>query len=215
MKNYRERPKHFRSDNTLFLIQNPIGLTQEVLDQLLQSSKQGSIISFEHLFRGRRQALIVFGPSQALAPFKDALSLLELNDYTEKFTSKLEGVEVWEMVGKNLQEAQTTKAHLSIDGNLDLTEGEQFWWQIVLQPGSQNYVIRAVLLLQNDKRASSLHLHLSSQLSNLGVIPLPRSHQKSSMVDFYKERSLGPQDLTGLGAKLEPAEILYLLKIFN
>lgn len=216
MKNYRERPQHFRTDSTLYLIQNPINLTESLLSQLLQSAKNNnSILSFERLFRGKRQALIVFGPSSLLADYKESLSLLELNDYTEKFTSKLEGVQVWEMIGKDLKSSASTHAQLPIANNLELLEDEQFWWQIATQPGSGDYIIRAVLLLQNDQKASSLHTHLLSQLSNLSLISYPRSHQKQQMVDFYKDRSLGPLEKSGIESKIEPNELLYLLKIFN
>lgn len=212
MKNYRQRPHHFRTDSGVFLVQNPTLFNQELLENLMESAKsQGIIISFERLFKGNKNALVLFGPSGFLSAYKGPLLLLELDDYSQKFTQDTQGLLVWEMITRDLPQ---NPIHISVQDNLDLAPHEQFWWQIILQPSSGEYVIRAVVLAQNDKRAASLHSHLATQLESASLIPLPRTNKRAGMVGFYKDRALGQKDLLGHTDNLGAKEVLFLLKLF-
>lgn len=119
----------------LFLIRNPQALTPQVIDLIHRSVlKTGSLISLEKLFKGEKRALVIFAPNslmKSLAP----LSLLELEEYNDDVA--LDNTFSFEVGSKDSALFHLTNTPSISKHMPKLSDGEQIWWQIILQPTSQ------------------------------------------------------------------------------
>lgn len=220
MRDYQEVPEKKLQYST-FLIQNPDNFKAEVLDNLHQLIKRGETISLERLFKGDKSALVIFGPKEILQQFSN-LNLLELEDYT---AVKIEDLAAWELTLKNHQEVVS----YIFNQMPSLETQEQFWWQIVLQANSKNYLadltdrlrgvqltsedkvyraqIRAVLVAPSEQRRKKLKVLLENLSDNL--IKIPRPFTSAQIFEFYTSRSFTPASF-GVSI-LNSAQILTLL----
>ncbi len=187
MNDYREAPPASVS-YSLFLVGNPGGLTTNVIHELHQAViKDKFTLSFERLFKGLKRALVIFGPAEVLLPFKEALGLTEIEDYSNKVS---EYMRAWE-VGK--KQKGEPAVNLSILGYIPgLLETEEFWWQIVTKPEKDSFrsTIRAVFKTDRQERLTSLSEELSRIGKGEGLAQIPEAYSSGQVVKFYRERSL-------------------------
>ena len=78
MRDYYDLPEKDKN-YSLFLIRNPLGLTNETFSKLL---KETEVISFERLFRDSRSAIVLYAPTLLLEKFPE-FKPLEIEDYTK------------------------------------------------------------------------------------------------------------------------------------
>ena len=188
MSDYREQPQNTAALYSLFLIGKTQALTLELMTQLYQAALAGrTILSLERLFKGSKRALVVFGPRQLLHQHKETLGLVELEDYSRIVKGE---ISAWEMSRKNNDKKAET-----INFAVPLMEGEECWWQLVLQsvPGSEpafKSTIRMVVKAADKNAVQSLQEKLSEAFNKAGLILMPQAYSSQQLVKFYQERSL-------------------------
>ena len=162
MKDFTETPI---GDNALYLIRNKHKFS-EALQTILQQMQNSSLsISFERLFKGKKSALVVFGPKKLLEKLVPILDLIELEDYTDVDKGQ---VTAWEV--KALEKPKSLP---------ELDENEHFWWQLILW-GNLNAQSRCILVSNNADKKKALDQ----------ILPrLPKAFSNEQMLDFYKKRS--------------------------
>ncbi|MDO8573936.1 MAG: hypothetical protein Q7R77_04250 [Candidatus Daviesbacteria bacterium] len=211
MRDYREMPLKSKEEYALFLIRSTENLTAKTLSDIREHIvKDGLIISFERLFKGKRAALTIFGPKWVLKKFTDSLALLELEDYSLKLNDT--DVHLWEMgsKSKDLKEQISPEIFKNLPS---LGEEEQFLWQVVLGakgdklPVFQSQIRAAVYAKDSARRRDLVQLFQNISTGELIKVPKPFSHEQ--MMSFYRLRSLG-KDSEGL--LLYPEKILKLIK---
>lgn len=181
MKDFSETPGNLNTQYSLFLIRNPAALTVELLKTFWdQLSKEARVISLERLFKGKKSALVIFGPKNLLVNQGANLNLLELEDYTNVEEQKVTAWEVRVRVIENL-----------FNFLPDLNPDEQFWWQVVLQPKGKEFKsqVRAAILSGSSDRRKSL----AASLENLGegkAIKMPRPLTSTQILESYRKRQL-------------------------
>jgi hypothetical protein len=227
---------------SLFLIRNPKALTESFLQQLYnQALAERSIVSLERLFKGPKQALVVSGPTDLFKPYIEAFDLLELEDYSKRVSSDQlpDSVLGWEVgTKKNGQVSLNIQDIITQMPTLD--DGEEFWWQIVLQPVAGNLeqtfrqvsgvlvgggaatkkvegqpmfqsVVRAVVWAKGKKRAETLQNELTKIGSEEGLARLPQIYSSSQIVKFYQDRALHQFGVQAMPLNLTVTEVLSLL----
>lgn len=219
MRDYQEIPEK-KLQYSVFLIQNPAALNSEVLSSLFLLIKKGEIISLERLFKGNQSALVIFGPKPILQNLT-SLNLLELEDYTGVNDQE---VAAWEITLKDYKMVENIFNQVP-----EFESSEQFWWQIVLQTYSKNYLIefidrlrgvevsskdqtlqaqiRALLVVHSEDRRKKLKVSLENLSDKL--IKIPRPYTSLQLMEFYRKRSFTPASF-GVSI-LSPAEIPALL----
>jgi len=192
MKNYQEIPDALK-EYGIYLVKKPNFLTLQVLGMLLDLC-QGKLLSFERLFKGNLQVLVIFGPKKILSErFSEILGLLELEDYTRVSGDLI----AWE-VGRK----ETGEFAGDIFKNFPaLDEDEQFFWQVILN--GNHGQIRAVLFVQDIERKKIL----VSTLENIGgklLHKIPKPFTSAQIFENYRKRIFIPS----FGYKLTKEEIL-------
>ena len=206
MRDFVERPVNTGEEYGLFLIRSPDGLTVELLNSLhSQLVKKSRIISLEKLFKGRKSALVVFGPKKVLMPFGQNLNLLELEDYTKINNGHFH---IWEMGLKRFSKSFNGQVLTNMPA---FKEDEQFWWQLVLQNahrGPKKFAgqIRAVLSSSDPVRLKDLFQTLSERGD---LVKVPQAITSAQELAHFKERAIQP-GATHL-VSLNPEEIVPLL----
>lgn len=166
MKDYQEIPRP--SENSLYLIRNPAAFNEALIESLhAELVKTGSPISLERLFKGEKKAWVIFGPKKILQRF-EKLQLLELEDYT------------------NVSKEQVTSFEMELRKDQSfllapLSENEQFWLQIILQPEKEKNFkayFRVVIFVPDDRRRSKLSGTLKEGTGLLTYLPRPLSSDK-------------------------------------
>lgn len=182
----------------LFLIRASGGLNALFFNSIYNDLlSRKAVISFERLFRGKQSALVVFGVRKLLFPYIESLDLLELEDYTDV---KAQHVSAWE-VG--------IKENGKVFSNLpQLSETEQFWWQMILSSEFKPQ-IRAVVVSADTVRRNTLSQNLQ-KLAPEKVFKLPKAYSNTQILDFYKKRSISADNKN---PSLSPEELLRLLLI--
>lgn len=184
MKDFQEIPSQSGQNYSLFLIRNNEGVNQQFFNLLYADLlESNSSVSFERLFKGKKSALVVYGPSNLLNKYKQTLNLLELEDYTNVNIDK---TSAWEMGIKKIE--------ARILQNLpELSETDQFWWQVVTwikkdKADSFQTQIRAVVYTNDQARNKDL----TQTLQNLSIdqlVKTPKAFSNPQLMDFYKKRS--------------------------
>lgn len=211
MGDYRESSQETSAAYSLFLVGKPRAFTIELMVELYQSALAGrKILSLERLFRGSKRALVIFGPHQLLWQFREILGLVELEDYC--LVDRRE-FSTWEMGRKNNDQ----KVAGVVNFTASLAEGEEFWWQLVLQPalGSDpvfKATVRAAILAADKSAAQSLQKKFTAVGSEAGLVMLPQAYSGKQLAKFYQERSLSAApDPKGEALTLSVSEVIYLL----
>lgn len=178
MRNYQESLPVLVS--SLYLIRNPAAVNEEFAGKLYQElNTSKSYISLERLFKGDKEALVIFGPHETLKKFPE-LNLLELEDYAETLEDT---INVWEM----------TIGDKKGQGLPPLGSDEQFWLQMLLQAqNSQDFkaYFRAAAICPDERKRAKLTASLKEGIGQFIFLPRPLSSKK--MLDLYKNRSLPP-----------------------
>ncbi len=200
MRDYSEIPEKGR-DYGLFLIRNTQGLTEQVLSSIRSElSESKAIISFERLFKGKKSALVVFGPRQLVLNHKTSLDVLELEDYT---SVDITHISAWEVGVK-----KDTEVSEKVFSNFpQLFEHEQFWWQVILSSPFKPQ-ITGVLVTSDPNRKHTLTQslqHMSPQLHKL-----PKAFSNPQLLEFYEKRAARKDNR---GHHLKEQEILRLVLI--
>lgn len=190
MSDFQEIPSGQRNEEYgLFLIRLHAGLKLSVLSSIHQDIvREGLIISLERLFKGRKSALVIFGPRQILLKYAHLLSLLELEDYTNV---ERDLVQAWEV---DVKKADGPKF------NFYLAEDEQVWWQMTLKAEKMEFIsqIRAVIFAKDPGRRKDLSESLKEAL---GFAKIPKPFSSSQIFDFYHQRSISLKDAQHLRAE--------------
>ncbi|MBI2335126.1 hypothetical protein HYU96_05020 [Candidatus Daviesbacteria bacterium] len=169
--------------SVLFLIRLPRGLNLAVLNSMHDLMRQkGAVFSLERLIKGKESALVIYGPPEILNNFREALNLLELEDYTGVDPNLLQA---WEIGARKGQPVKSINSFFK--GLPAFSENEQLWWQLVLK--AQN--------LTGDERffQGQIRVVASSSLPQLknpatdDLTKVPRPFTRESIIDFYQERS--------------------------
>lgn len=225
MVNYHENPKHNTINYAIFLIRRPEALTSGLLDKIHNQTLAGrSIVSFERLVKGSREALVVFGPAVILRPLINTLDLLELEEYSKRVDLDDKGyhISAWEVGAKAEINPSSPISNLKYFIPV-LTDSEEFWWQLILKPAGNNFsdarfytTIRVVLRADNTGRAQELKEHLSKTGGQVGLTPLPQTYTSSQTIKFYQERAFGrtpfsKKSETGVDITLTPGQVQALL----
>lgn len=231
MGDYQEHPLKSGQPYSLFLIQKPQAFRVDQLIKLHELTVGGGLLfSLEKLFKGSKKALIIFGPTTVLRSFAQILSLLELEDFSQKLSEE-EGfskrqIASWEM-GLKKTLATSPQFGKFWSETPPLLEDEQFWWQIVLSPlPSKSFwkkirkkekdkdtpkfqaAVRVVLQTGDKIRATQLQEEFLKIGSQAGLVMLPQAYSIPQMIKFYQDRTL-PQGSSFLA--LDPEEILSLI----
>lgn len=198
MRDFIEAPQK-EKEYSVFLIRKIGGLNVEFLNSISRDlSKSGLMISLERLFKGKKSALVIFGPRQYLLSYQHSLNLLELEDYTNV---SVQNVAAWEIgIKKN---GQWTMDDGQLFSNLPvLLESEQFWWQIILSVSKSKSFqgnLRAVLVSADQSRRRDLQ-HALQNLSP-GLVKLPKAFSNTQLLDFYQKRSFSKSQKLGIQDK--------------
>ena len=103
MKDFIDIPSNSSAEYSLFLIRKIQIVNADFLshlnERLVESS---SILAIERLFKGKKSALVVYGPRKLLLSLNHVLDLLELEDYTDV---NVEQVSAWEIGIKEIGRA--------------------------------------------------------------------------------------------------------------
>ncbi len=203
MRDFQETPRHLSQDYSLFLIRNLGALNSKLLEQLHSTLlKKSAVVSLERLTKGRLVALTIYGPKLLLQPFQQELNLLELEDYTKKYSS--ENLVVFEVIRKN----QPVEGEIFTDLP-KLNDDEQFWWQLILQPKTVQRKkifsgqIRVGLIISSNKE-------LSSQFESMNggnLLKVPRPYSQEAMQELLRSRTFNFTH----AQKFEISEVLTLL----
>jgi hypothetical protein len=200
MRDYSEDPEKDRN-YSLFLIRNTQGLTPSVLSSIRNElSESKAIISFERLLKGRKSALVIFGPRDLVLNHKTSLDLLELEDYTNV---SVEEISAWEAGIK-----KDTKITQKLFQNIpNLLENEQFWFQAIL-PSTLKPQLTGVFISTDESRRHTV----TPALQNLSheVHKLPKAFSNAQLLEFYQKRSYRRDNKNH---HLKEEEILQLLLI--
>lgn len=198
MKDFAQTPQS-NDDYSLFLIRNVSGLNGQLLNSIRANVKSALNISFERLFKGKKSALVVFGPRKPLLNYKDSLDLLELEDYTNV---NAEHISCWEVAIKN-NAPSGEKLFINLP---EFSDTEQFFWQVIfsnlLQPQ-----IRAVVVSDDNGSRDNLTQALQN-ISPKMLTRLPKAFSNAQLLDFYQKRSFVKSNKN---RTLSPEQILQLL----
>lgn len=205
MRNYQDAlPK---GGSGLYLVRHPAVLSQEFILKLHEAlQKQHSYISLERLFKGKEEALVLFGPVTIEKKFPQ-LDLLELEDYTNIAENN---VNLWEMTLKEGQDLPAGRQGRSLP---PLGENEQFWLQMILRPqGGEDFQIscRAAVVSGDQRRKNMLTATLKERIGPFVFVPRPFSSSK--MLTLYKERAL--PSFYSSSSKVGPSSLLKLMAKF-
>lgn len=197
MRDYHEIPVHSKTAYSLYLIKNEANLTKDLLTRINSIIDQKRlVISFERLCKGSKKALVVYGPISILKTFFEELNLMELENYTlndNEGQSKL----CWEISSKNFQgrSEESVGFYKALE---DLNDGEQFWWQLVLQPLCEKkglslmfkVMIRAVVITDSDEKNQKIKQSLDQVIKESELSVLPQVYSSKQIFEFYQQRSL-------------------------
>lgn len=212
MKDFQQIP--FSSDEySLFLIRNTSALDKNILslihEQLVNSN---FIISLERLIKGHQSALVLFGPVKFLDKFKNALNLLELEDYTKV---NWEEISAWEVAVK--KHGQISLENGKIWQNLpQFLDSEKLFWQLILkgkkgklnQPKFQTQ-IRVIISSEDASKRKEVSDIFLKDLKSRNLLKVPKSFSDAQILDFYKKRSFTKSD----SSLLSISEVLYLASL--
>lgn len=197
MRDYHEIPIHSKTAYSLYLIKNEANLTEDLLTRINSIINQKRlVVSFERLCKGSKKALVVYGPVPILKTFFEELNLMELEDYTfndNEGQSKL----CWEISSKNFQgHPEKSVGFYKALENLD--NGDQFWWQLVLQPLCEKKglspmfkaMIRAVVITDSDEKNQKIKQAVDRIIKESELLVLPQIYSSKQVFEFYQQRSL-------------------------
>jgi len=205
MRDYRDLPDR-KHPYSLFLIRNLANFTPELLKQLYDDAKKhGIIISFERLFKGNQEALVIYAPKNLLDNYKELLGLLELEDYHEKLKER--DVLSWELIPTSakhnpLAALQESVLRLSLK-NLSLKDEEQLIFQIVVlaveSKVGQSFQtsLRVAVVSAELSRRSELAHGVDGIFSRLTGFHKQKGAAKSSQsYGLLKKRGLVPKEIS-------------------
>lgn len=208
MLDYQEQPQSFGLPYSLYLIKNPKALTDEVIQKIYDTSRTNKlVVSLERLSKGGKKALVIFAPVALLKPLMKELDLLELEDYSTKELSQ--STLSWEM-GLKSGVTLPKDAFLSLE-SCKLQDGEEIWWQMVLQPSQDSLFkteIRVVVWAQTIIRTKEIQQELLNLAALVNLTLLPQAYSAHQMVKFYQKRSLPHSHLLELKGKENPLLLL-------
>lgn len=178
MRNYQEISPHL--NKSLYLVRNQALINEVFANKLYEElTANKTYISLERLFKGDKEALVIFGPQEILKKFPE-LNLLELEDYTEV---PEDTINLWEMMIKDKQGSSLSP--LGVD--------EQFWFQMVIQAQKgKNFKVffRAAAVCPDERKRNKLTSSLKEGIGTFVFLPRPLSSEK--MLVLYKSRALPP-----------------------
>lgn len=196
MRHYREKPDNFKIEYSVFLIQNYQNLNSAVLEKICAPLLEKQLImSFEKLHKGSRSALVIYAPKAHMQSFTQELNLIELEDYSNKLQHFVSCWEVGEKPNSN-QRFKNEKVNFKLDS---LTNDEQVWWQVVVQPSlnkSSGMItfkscLRLLMQSPNQHHLNTLNHQILTDLEAYGLSYLPQVYSIHQLVKFYKERAFG------------------------
>ncbi|MBI2021606.1 hypothetical protein HYS93_01835 [Candidatus Daviesbacteria bacterium] len=230
MKGYRQFPARSLR-YSLFLILNKHQFDLELLKKIhYWAYQEGAIVSIERLFKGSDSALTIFAPTELIKEL-DSLKTTELEDYLEepdqgnldqpdisiqKPRVKMNESLVWLIHPKN-----NPKKKLVVSPDflrmLNLTEQQQFFWQIVCSPCKEQSDFQVTIRAMVVDKEPTLRVNLAKQLDRsitegTGLIKQSREQPSSVLFSEFKRRTLIPREVSK--NVLDSQEILSLINPF-
>lgn len=196
MRDFQQKPSS-KQDYGLFLVRNLNNLSMDFILQFLSGlSRFGFLVSFEKLFRGSQEALVLYGPKNILSKNTQGLNLLELEDYT---AVEMENTSIFEVGVKGTSDLRQYLPQLF--------DNERIYFQIILNTKNKNLdlipsQIRVIIFCQNQDRlkeiTSQFHENFKESLPKI-----PKPFSKGQMFEFYKSRSYIKSEKMTLNLKAE------------
>lgn len=203
MKDYHDVPSS-KEENGLFLIRNRQGLSSNKLDK---------VHSLERFFKGKEDALILYGPKSLMQSLPE-LNLLELEDPLGSQV-KPDDAFAWVIQPKDSAVQKTGNINKVIFFNeLDLEEDQIFFWQIVFSPEGYEFqsTIRGIIVDQSPHQRVLLSKLIDQKLKEeTGLVREERRETTTQIFNAFKKRTLLPKETTKF--TLSAKEILNLLGI--
>lgn len=189
MRNFEMKPDS-KVEYGTFLFRNLSNINPNSFAPLLEDlAKDNLLISFERLFKGREGVLIVYGPKNILANYRDQFNLLELEDYTNFDISQ---VSVFEVDVRDVKGFRENLPNLLAD--------EQLWIQIILK----NKAVRTRVVLTSESEGRLKELTEQFQEKYKSILPkVPKPYSKAQIFEFYKNRSFITESGKDVNLKIE------------
>jgi hypothetical protein len=205
MKDFQEIPAD-ELGYSLFLIRNRSGINAELLTRILhQISDLKSHISFERLFKGGEEALVMYAPVDFIKDYPE-LDSLEIENYLPN----KDFVTSW--VIKPKKEAEVNISQMLFEG-LNLEEMQQFFFQIVAGrsvPGQFQTTIRSMVVEKDPVKRINLAKTIEENLKqNSGLTKSDINKPSGVVYEDFSKRSIIPKEVEKFS--LGPNKILELL----
>ncbi len=204
MRDFQDKPSPKVTYGT-FLVQHPEVLNGDFfqrinhlgLDRQFKKRINPFVFALERLAKGATRALVFFGPKELAREFPE-LSLLELEDYTQKIAAnRLQCFEL--SLRKNARLADLKTHQLELLKHFQIDESEYLFLQMVLVP-SANELFQAAVRVVVSAKESNRRVEIARQFEQKtkSQINLGRSaKRRSSSENFqsYQRRSLIPAQI--------------------
>ena len=192
MSDYRDLPPK-KEDYGLFLIKNGSEFNATFF-QKLYSRYKDEITSFERLYKGVNHALVWYCPRKVAKDFEE-LSLLEIEDYTEKIPEH--HIQGWELVFKKKREEHASYHFFS---DLPRAEDEQVCFQIVCtgdkKPGNFQSTLRILVSGEDSLKRAHVSKEIDERISHGSNFKRStKKHTSLQVSKFYKLRSMYPRQV--------------------
>lgn len=192
-------------EHSVYLIRNLGGVNEAFLSELNKRLKEeNQIVSLEKLFKGNREALLIYGPKHLVESFPE-LDLLELEDYTRIPERDLL---CWEIVPK----PQKHKTDLVLP-TMDIGDSEQIFYQIALQKNKASFqaTIRVVVVSSEITGKLRLMNTLNRLLQQRGFIRKNLKKTSATVYKAYRKRTATPKEIFSFNLKYQ--SLLKLLSL--
>ena len=195
MKDFQDFPEE-KLGYSLFLIRNLSFFNKAFLDHLREKTlNHATLISFERLFKGKKTALVVYGPKTLLEQYADELALLELEDYHDKLSKK--DLFCWEVTPMRGKREDIFASFLKVY----LKDDEQILLQFVLEPLKigKNFQVtgRVGVVAEDSSRRADIAKEVDNLLLTKASFRKKKTGRKTIQVyDAFKKRALVPKEVS-------------------
>lgn len=205
MKDFQDKPNP-KVIYGAFLIQHPELLNKDFfkrihrlgLDRQFKKRINPFIFALEKLAKGTTRALVIYGPKELSFEFPE-LSLMELEDYTQKMT--LNNLQCFELaLKKGLKLTDLPLQDLQLLKHFQLEEAEYLFLQIVMIPHPGEDLFQVALRIVVGAKDSNRRIeiaHKLGQLIKLNINLDRSSKRRTSLESFqnFQKRSLVPAQI--------------------
>lgn len=193
-----------QDETGVYLIRKIKALNKDFLESLNSKLRnEEEIVSLEKLIKGKRVAMVIYGPKHLIESFKE-LDLLELEDYSRVVPDK--NIFCWEVVPR----MGKRKLDL-VFPEVQVADNEQVFYQVVLQKDNSSFqsTARVVVVAEDITRKLKLMNDLGKLIEGKGFSRKKLKKTSATLYKAYKLRSITPKLIYKFNLKYE--ELLKLL----